>query len=125
MEIVAALFVEGISFRQVEGPSTRIDITGAFFSFRPESYPAEVDPHLIVLVRCPAGGATDATLDVIFVRDGAQIASNRQEFSVEAGKFGYRLVKAPISFPEPGTVEARCTILESGSSVAVPVTALA
>ena len=29
MEIVAALFVENINFRQVEGPSTRIDITGA------------------------------------------------------------------------------------------------
>ena len=29
MEIVAALFVEAIDFRQVEGPATRIDITGA------------------------------------------------------------------------------------------------
>ncbi len=125
MEIVAALFVEGISFRQAEGPSTRIDITGAFFSFRPESYPAEVDPHLIVLVRCPADGETDATLDTVFLRDGEQIASNRQTFSVEAGKFGYRLVKAAIAFPGPGTVEARCTIVESGSAVTVPLTALA
>ena len=51
MEIVAALFVEGIDFRQVAGPSTRIDITGAFFSTAVESYPAKLEPHLVVLVR--------------------------------------------------------------------------
>ena len=54
MEIVAALFVEGIEFRQVEGPSTRIDITGAFFSTAVEQYPATLTPHLVVLVRSPA-----------------------------------------------------------------------
>ena len=43
MEIVAALFVEGIDFRQVDGPSTRIDITGAFFSTAVEAYPARDD----------------------------------------------------------------------------------
>ncbi len=124
MEIVAALFVEGISFRQVDGPSTRIDITGAFFSFLPPSYPTELEPHLIVLVRCQEGGDSDATLDVVFLRDGDQIGSNRQEFSVDPGKFGYRLVKARLSFPGPATVEARCTLVESGSSVTVPLTAL-
>ena len=45
MEIVAALFVEGIDFRQVKGPSTRIDITGAFFSTAVPSYPAVLTPH--------------------------------------------------------------------------------
>jgi len=34
------------------------------------------------------------------------------------------LVKGELEFPEPGTVEARCTIIESGSSVSVPLTAL-
>ena len=124
MEIVAALFVEGINFRQVEGPSTRIDITGAFFSFRPSEYPAHIDPHLVVLLRCSEGGDPDASLDVVFLRDGEQVGSNRQEFSVEPGKFGYRLVKGDLTFKGPGTIEARCTIPESGSSVTVPLTAL-
>ena len=54
MEIVAALFVEGIDFRQVAGPSTRIDITGAFFSTAVETYPTKLEPHLVVLVRAAA-----------------------------------------------------------------------
>jgi len=29
-----------------------------------------------------------------------------------------------LDFSEPGTIEAKCTILESGSSVTVPLTAL-
>ena len=124
MEIVAALFVEGINFRQVEGPSTRIDITGAFFSFRPAEYPAYLDPHLVILLRCPPGGSPDASLDVVFLRDGMQIGSNRQVFSIEPGKFGYRLVKGDVTFDSPGTIEARCTVPESGSSVTVPLTAL-
>jgi len=124
MEIVAALFVEGVGFRQVEGPSTRIDFTGVFFSFVPASYPAEVEPHLAVLVHCPVGAEPDATLDVAFLRGGEGVGSSRQELTVDPGRFGYRLVKSPISFPGPGTVEAHCTILESGSSVTVPLTAL-
>ena len=32
MDILAALFIEGIDLRQVEGPSTRIDLTGVQFS---------------------------------------------------------------------------------------------
>ena len=46
MEIVAALFVEAIDFRKVEGDATRIDITGAFFSTAVPSYPAQLTPHL-------------------------------------------------------------------------------
>ena len=124
MEIVAAVFVEGIDYRQVAGPSMRIDLTGVFFSFAPASYPTEVEPHLVVLVRCPAGGPPDATLDVVFLRDGEQVGSSRQTFTIAPGMFGCRLVKSRLSFSEPGTVEARCTIVESGSSVTVPVTAL-
>jgi hypothetical protein len=125
MEIVAALFVEGIEFRQVAGPSTRIDLTGVFFSVAVEQYPARLEPHLVVLVRAPAGGDGAATLDVSFVRaTGEEVGRSRQEFFVEPGKFGYRLVRAELDFPEPGTVEARCTIPESGSAVTVPLTAL-
>jgi hypothetical protein len=126
MEIVAALFVEGIEFRQVEGPSTRIDMTGAFFSTAVDAYPATVTPHLVVLVRSPPLADGNGTLETVFVREttGEEIGRNKQPFFVEPGKFGYRLVRGELEFPEPGTVEARCTILESGSAVTVPLTAL-
>ena len=126
MEIVAALFVEGIEFRQVEGPSTRIDITGAFFSTAVEQYPASLTPHLVVLVRSPENTDGNGTLETVFVREtsGEEIGRNKQPFFVEPGKFGYRLVRGELEFPEPGTVEARCTILESGPAVTVPLTTL-
>jgi len=117
--------VESIEFRQVAGPSTRIDITGAFFSTAVESYPTQLSPHLVVLVRAPAGGDGNGTLETVFVReDGEEIGRNSQTFFVEPGKFGYRLVKGELDFPEPGSIEARCTIVESGSAVTVPLTAL-
>ena len=125
MEIVAALFVEAIEFRQVEGPATRIDITGAFFSTAVPSYPVQLTPHLVVLVRAEAGTNGDATLETVFAReDGEEIGRNVQSFFVEPGKFGYRLVKGELDFPGPGTIEAHCTIVESGSVVSVPLTAL-
>ena len=125
MEIVAALFVENIEFRQVAGPSTRIDISGVFFSTAVPSYPAQLTPHLVVLVRAPADDTGNATLETVFVRaDGEEIGRNAQTFFVEPGKFGYRLVRGELDFTEPGTVEARCTVLESGSSVTVPLTTL-
>ncbi|MGQ0823857.1 MAG: hypothetical protein ACT4OX_02305 [Actinomycetota bacterium] len=125
MEIVAGLFVEGINFRQVEGPSTRIDITGAFFSTKVDSYPVRIEPHLVVLVRVPVGGEGNGTLETVFVRDdGEEVGRNGQGFFVEPGKFGYRLVKGELEFAAPGTIEARCRILESGSAVTIPLTAL-
>src|SRR5262249_6757336 len=117
---------EAIDFRQVEGPSTRIDITGVFFSTTVPAYPAQLTPHLVVLVRAPAAGEGGGTLETVFVRveDGEELGRNSQNFFVEPGKFGYRLVRGELEFPGPGTVEARCTILESGSAVTVPLTAL-
>ena len=124
MEIVAALFVEGIDFRQVAGPSTRIDITGAFFSTTVDAYPAHLEPHLVVLVRAPVDTDGNATLETVFRRAGEEVGRNRQTFFVEPGKFGYRLVKGELEFPEPGTIEAVCTIVEGGSTVTVPLTTL-
>src|SRR3954471_2297520 len=125
MEIVAALFVEAIDFRQVAGPATRIDITGAFFSTTVPAYPAQLTPHLVVLVRAAADTDGNATLETVFVReDGEEVGRNRQAFFVEPGKFGYRLVKGELEFTEPGTIEARCQIVESGSQVTVPLTTL-
>jgi len=72
MEIVAALFVEAIDFRQVEGPATRIDITGAFFSTAVPTYPAVLTPHLVVLVRAAPGTDGNATLETVFVRESGE-----------------------------------------------------
>jgi hypothetical protein len=124
VEIVAALFVESIDFRQVAGPATRIDITGAFFSTAVDEYPTQLTPHLVVLVRAPVGTDGNDALETVFVRDGTEIGRNRQEFFVEPGKFGYRLVRSELDFPGPGTVEAHCTLAGSGSAVTVPLTAL-
>jgi hypothetical protein len=124
MEIVAALFVEGIEFRQVAGPATRIDITGAFFSTVVNAYPARLEPHLVVLVRAPDGSDGNATLETVFRRGEEEIGRNRQTFFVEPGKFGYRLVKGELEFPEPSTIEACCSIVGETSSVTVPITAL-
>jgi hypothetical protein len=124
MEIVAALFVEGIEFRQVAGPATRIDITGAFFSTVVDAYPAKLEPHLVVLVRAAEGTDGNATLETVFRRGDEEIGRNRQSFFVEPGKFGYRLVKGELDFPEPGTVEAQCTIVDQDSTVTVPLTTL-
>jgi hypothetical protein len=125
MDIVAALFVENINFRQVEGPSTRIDITGAFFSTRANEFPAHLSPHLVVLVRVAKDAPGDGTLETRFVSEsGEEVGRNVQQFAVEPGKFGYRLVKGELDFDAPGTIEAHCTITETGSSVVVPLTVL-
>ena len=122
---MAALFVENLNFRQVPGGSTRIDITGAFFSEPVAEFPAHLTPHLVVLVRAAADDSGAGTLEAVFMRDGDEVARNVQQFSVEPGKFWYRLVRPELEFPEPGVIEAHCTITESGSSVIVPLTAIA
>src|SRR5262249_37713135 len=97
----------------------------AFFSTTVPGYPAQLTPHLVVLVRAPADTDGNATLETVFVReDGEEVGRNRQAFFVEPGKFGYRLVRGELEFTEPGTLEARCQIVERGSQVTVPLTAL-
>lgn len=124
MQIIAALFIEGIDTRQVEGPSTRIDLTGAHFSaVAPEPLPLQWAPHLVVIIHCPTGGKGDAVLEVVYDRDGEQLARNVQPISVEPGKFTYRLVRAELEFQEYGLVEARCR-LDMGAVTTVPFTLL-
>src|SRR5258708_4903457 len=112
MEILAALFFQGIDFPPVSRPPNRLDITPAFFSTVVDSYPAKMEPHLVVLVRAPDGSDGNATLETVFRRGGEEIGRNRQSFFVEPGKFGYRLVKGELEFPEPGTIEAQCSIVD-------------
>lgn len=124
MELVAALFVEHIDFRQIEGGSTRIDLTGAFFSQPVPEFPVTLTPHLVALVRAPADDSGQATFVSEFHRDGEQIARIVQPVQVEPGRFGYRLVRPELTFDEPGTIEATCTIAESGSRIVVPLSVI-
>lgn len=125
MQILAALFIEGIDLRQVPGPSTRIDLTGVHFSTpAPEPVPVTVEPHLVVIVHCPAGEKGSAALEVVYRRpDGEQVARNVQPLEVEPGKFNYRLVRAELVFDDYGTVEAHCR-LDLGPTTVVPFTLL-
>jgi hypothetical protein len=124
VQIVAALFIEGIDLRQVPGPSTRIDLTGVQFSApAPRTVPVTIEPHLCVIVRCAPGERADAALEVVFRRDGEQIARNVQALSIEPGKFGYRLVRAELEFDDYCTVEAHCRI-DMGEATVVPYTLL-
>ena len=126
MEIVSALFAENINLRPVPGPSTRIDLTGIMFSMpAPSAPPVTVAPHLIVLVRCRADEDGQGVLEVVF-RDeaGEQVARNVSPFTVEPGKFTYRLVRGELEFADLGTVEAHCRLLPEGSTLVVPLTLL-
>lgn len=124
MEILSALFIEGIDTRQVAGPSTRIDITGIQFSAAaPGPVPVTLEPHLCVIVHCPVGSRESGALEVVYMRGDEQIARNVQPLQVEAGKFNYRLVRAELEFSDYGTIEARCRI-DLGPETVVPFTLL-
>jgi hypothetical protein len=127
MEIVSALFIEDVNFRQVAGPSTRIDITGAYFSTVIESFPSTLTPHLLVLLRAESDDGRSGTLEVTFVREGTddEIGRSRQPVFINPpGKFFRQLVRPELEFTEPGTIEARCVVPETGSRVTVPLTVM-
>ncbi len=124
MEIVAALFVENLALRQVPGPSTRIDLSGVHFSLAaPAPVPVTIEPHLVVILRCPPHAKANAVLETVFVRDEVELARNVQPVEVEPGKFGYRLVRSELTFDDYGSIEARCRVDKDGV-VTVPLTLL-
>ena len=124
MDIVSALFVESFNMRQAPGPSTRIDITGAFFSSAaPAAVPVSLEPHLLVLIRCREDDPGDGVLEVVFFRGDEQVARNVSPFTVEPGKFTYRLVRGELEFTEYGQVFAHCRI-DHGPWLVVPFTLL-
>lgn len=124
MDILAALFIEGIELRQVPGPSTRIDLTGIQFSApAPSEVPVTLEPHLVVIVRCRPDEASTGALEVVYKRGEEQIARNVQPLEVEPGKFNYRLVRAELEFEAYETVEAHCRI-DLGPVTVVPFTLL-
>ena len=124
MRILAGLFIDTIDLRQVEGPSTRIDLGGIKFSMAaPEAFPVSLEPHLVVLVHNPDNGKPDGVLEVTYWRGEDQVARNVQPLQVEPGKFNYRLVRAELTLDEPATIEARCRI-DRDDPVIVPLTIL-
>jgi len=125
MQILAALFIDTIDFRQAEGPSTRIDLGGVQFSFvSADPLPVSLTPHLVVLVSCTADEPGNAALVVTFRDDeGNEIARSAQPFQVEPGKFGYRLVRGELRWERYGTIKAFCR-LDDGPETAVPLTLL-
>jgi hypothetical protein len=123
MDIVAALFVEDIERRTAfEGGPTLIDLRGVHFSAAPpEPPPCTVGPHLVVLVRCPPDEDGTGILEVIFRRDGEQVARNVRPLQVDPGKFRQELVRAELDFADYGTVEAHCRV-GTGHETVVPYT---
>ena len=122
MQILAALFFEGLDLRPVAGGATHIDLTGIQFSAEATGeLPFTWSPHLIVIVRCPQDHSGSGVLEVVFKRDSEQVARSVQPISVEPGRFGYRLVRAEIEFETFGAVEAHCSIDEKAATV-VPFT---
>jgi len=126
MDIVSALFVEGIEQRSVPGPSTRFDLHGVMFSLQGTGdLPLHLAPHLVVFVRCPPDDPGTGTLVVEFLDgDGKEVARNAQAVNVQPGKFGRLLVKGELTWESYGTIEAHVN-LTGGAPVVVPLTLLA
>ena len=123
MDIVSALFVENFSLRPGPGP-TRIDLNGVFFSLTaPSPAPVTIEPHLVVLVRCRDDEEGSGILEAVFHRGEERIARNVSPFTVEPGKFTYRLVRAELDFPDYGSIEASVRI-DQGPWHYVPLTLL-
>ena len=128
MQIVSALFVEHFELRQAPGPATRIDLTGAMFSMAaPGPVPVTIDPHLVALIWCPTDEAGQGVFEVVFrngpAEDDEQIARNVSPFSVEPGKFTYRLVRGELEFIEYRQIFAHCRV-DRGPWHLVPFTLL-
>lgn len=128
MQIVSALFVENFELRQAPGPSTRIDLTGAMFSMAaPTPVPVTVSPHLVALISCAPDEPGSGVFEVIFRagrgEDDEQIARNVSPFTVEPGKFTYRLVRGELEFDSYRQIFAHCRV-DHGPWHLVPFTLL-
>ena len=119
---MAALFVENFDIRQDPTGSARIDLGGVYFSMgAPGPFPVSLEPHLVVLVRCPEDSTGLGALEVRFMKGDEQVARNVQPLQVDPGKFNYRLIRGELTWDEPGTIEAHCRI-DQGSVIVVPLT---
>jgi hypothetical protein len=125
VQIVAALFVEGMDMRQARpGGPTRIDLSGVMFSVdAPSAPPVTIAPHLVVLVRCPPDEPGSEPLETSFrwAATGEEVARNVQPATVEPGRFGRFLVRGELTFPDYGTIDAHVRLGQS-APVVVPLT---
>lgn len=110
--------------RQAAGPASRIDLTGVMFSMAsPSPVPVTIDPHLYALIWCPPDETGSAVFEVSYRRADVEIARNVSPFTVEPGKFTYRLVKAELEFETYGQIVAHCRV-DRGPWHLVPFTLL-
>jgi hypothetical protein len=122
MQIVSALFVESFNLRP--GTPTRLDLSGVYFSMTaPRSVPVTIEPHLVALIWCAPDEAGQGVFEVVFQRDDEEIARNVSPFTVEPGKFTYRLVRGELTFEDYGQVVAHCRV-DQGPWHLVPLTLL-
>ena len=125
MQIVSALFVESFNLREAPGPSTRIDLSGVFFSIAaPGPVPVTLEPHLVALVWCPPDESGQGVFETVFTRGDDEIARNVSPFTVEPGKFTYRLVRGELEFKTYGTLEVHCRLVPDERVTTVPLTLL-
>lgn len=92
-----------------------------FSAAAPAPLPLTWAPHLAVIAHAGPDESGEGVLEVVFKRDGEQIARNVQPLQVEPGKFTYRLVRAELEFEEYGTIYAHCSI-DRGVETLVPYT---
>ena len=128
MHIVSALFIDSFEMRQVDGPATRIDLTGVHFSLAaPSPVPVTIEPHLMGLIYCPPDDSGKGVFEVVFRSgldpDSPELARNVSPFTVEPGKFTYRLVRGALEMTNYGSIFAHCRI-GLGSWLIVPLTLL-
>ncbi len=128
MHIVSALFIDSFEMRQVDGPATRIDLTGVHFSLAaPSPVPVTIEPHLMGLIYCPPEDSGKGVFEVVFRSgldpDSIELARNVSPFTVEPGKFTYRLVRGALELTSYGSIFAHCRI-GLGSWMIVPLTLL-
>lgn len=128
MHIIAALFIDTFEMRTVPGPATRIDLTGIFFSIvAPSPLPVMIEPHLIGLIYCPTDEPGKGVFEVVFRKglepQSEQLARQVSPFTVEPGKFTYRLVRGSLQLSEYGQCFAHCRI-DQGPWTYVPLTLL-
>jgi len=129
VRIVAALFVENFSLRTDDAGHARIDVQGAHFTVRaPGPFPCTVGPHLAAIIHCPADADGRGVFEVVvregFDDSGPVLARNVSPFTVEPGRFTYRLVRSEIEIAEPRQVVAHCRV-GLGDWLHVPLTVVA
>jgi hypothetical protein len=93
----------------------------------PGPVPVTIAPHLVALIFCPPGDTGNGVFEVVFRNgiepDAEQIARNVSPFTVEPGKFTYRLVRGELEFTEYRQIIAHCRV-DKGDWHLVPFTLL-